>query len=98
MVFRYCGRVAIVRTSWTDTNPGRRFRCCTKQVSRCAFFSWIDPPMRARSAKIIPGLLRNINNGEGLIKNLNEEIAKWKMMMLASWVLFLLVFFCILLG
>ncbi|KAL4585615.1 hypothetical protein LXL04_010238 [Taraxacum kok-saghyz] len=65
MVFCYCGRVAIVRTSWTDTNPGRRFHCCPKQVSRCAFFAWLDPPMCARYAMIIHGLLRNINNGEG---------------------------------
>ncbi|KAK9049659.1 hypothetical protein SSX86_031373 [Deinandra increscens subsp. villosa] len=59
MVLCYCGRFAIVRTSKTDTNPGRRFYCCAEQGSNCGFFMWFDPPMCARSTELIPGLLKS---------------------------------------
>ena len=29
----FCGHPAIIRTSWTQTNPGRRFYCCARTVS-----------------------------------------------------------------
>ncbi|KAL4581593.1 hypothetical protein LXL04_006116 [Taraxacum kok-saghyz] len=61
----------------------------TVALNRCAFFGWLDPPMCARSVMIIPGLLRNINNGEEVIKNLNEEIVKWNMLMFVIGILYL---------
>ncbi|KAL4560872.1 hypothetical protein LXL04_033028 [Taraxacum kok-saghyz] len=91
MVLCFCGRVAIVRTAWTSTNPGRRFHACPKQGSRCGFLGWIDPPMCARSVDIIPGLLRNINKHEIANSNLMEETTKWMKYFLASWVMFLVV-------
>ena len=27
-----CGRIAVIRTSWTDDNPGRRFYSCPFKV------------------------------------------------------------------
>ena len=29
----FCGTPAIIRTSWTQANPGRRFYCCARTVS-----------------------------------------------------------------
>ncbi|GKE03308.1 zinc finger, GRF-type containing protein [Tanacetum coccineum] len=53
-----CGAPSIVRTSWTNTNPGRRFYCCSV---RCGIIDWYDPEMCPRSVMIIPGLLRSMN-------------------------------------
>ncbi|GJW08034.1 ALP1-like protein [Tanacetum coccineum] len=47
---------SIVRTSWTNTNLGRRFYC-----ERCGIIDWYDPEMCPRSIVIIPGLLRSMN-------------------------------------
>nr|KAJ0191033.1 hypothetical protein LSAT_V11C800407600 [Lactuca sativa] len=87
----FCGREAVVRTSWTSANPGRRFLSCPQKGlffyvkgSRCRFLGWIDPPMCARSMLIIPGLLRNINNA-------NYQVARLKMCLFASWLLFVVV-------
>lgn len=57
----FCGNPAVVRTSWTNINPGRRFQACS-QVPGCGFFVWVDPPMCARAIAIIPGLLRTRMN------------------------------------
>ncbi|KAJ0704665.1 putative transcription factor GRF family [Helianthus annuus] len=40
-----CGKLAIVRTSWTDNNPGRRFYSCPSPDVTCpGFVGWVDPP------------------------------------------------------
>nr|KAJ0192462.1 hypothetical protein LSAT_V11C800402040 [Lactuca sativa] len=83
MVLCFCGNVAVVRTSWTSRNPGRRFYACPKMGSRCGFLGWFDPPMCQRSTVIIPGLLRTMNRYE-------VEVGQLKMCLLASWVLFML--------
>ncbi|GKD30889.1 hypothetical protein Tco_1529032 [Tanacetum coccineum] len=67
----FCGNPTIVRTSWTDTNPGRRFRCCSS--SSCPIFSWVDPPMCARAVAIIPGLLRSRNALESSLNAMQDE-------------------------
>ncbi|KAM7526989.1 hypothetical protein LguiB_030399 [Lonicera macranthoides] len=40
-LYCYCGRVAIVKTSKTPQNPGRRFITCPEQIG-CEFFLWED--------------------------------------------------------
>ncbi|XP_050215378.1 uncharacterized protein LOC126666603 [Mercurialis annua] len=42
-----CGDLSILRTSWTEANPGRRFFGCNRYENggRCDFFQWFDPPM-----------------------------------------------------
>nr|KAJ0203201.1 hypothetical protein LSAT_V11C500271740 [Lactuca sativa] len=84
MVMCFCGREAVVRTSWTSANPGRRFLSCPQKGSRCQFLGWIDPPMCARAMLIIPELLRNINK-------VNYQVARLKMCLFASWLLFVVV-------
>ncbi|PWA51551.1 zinc finger, GRF-type [Artemisia annua] len=49
-----CGKQATIKTSWTNSNPGRRFYCCPT----CGFIEWTDPPMCFRAVDVIPGLLR----------------------------------------
>ncbi|XP_012827969.1 PREDICTED: uncharacterized protein LOC105949220 [Erythranthe guttata] len=74
----YCARMAIMKTSWTDLNPGRRFAICPKykQIGGCKYYVWIDPPMCDRSRNIIPGLLRNINKYEDELKKYGVELKK----------------------
>ncbi|KAL8250812.1 hypothetical protein R6Q59_034505 [Mikania micrantha] len=62
MAFCACGKQAIVRTSWTSKNPGRRFFSCLEQGCKTGFFGWFDPPMCDRSVDIIPGLLKSKND------------------------------------
>ncbi|KAK4438423.1 hypothetical protein Salat_0176600 [Sesamum alatum] len=70
-----CGKEAVVRTSWTNTNPGRRFRGYPgNRSSYCGSFQWVDPPMCRRSQEIIPGLLRCMSNYENMIKRAAEQV------------------------
>ncbi|KAM7501346.1 hypothetical protein LguiB_000250 [Lonicera macranthoides] len=85
-MYCYCCIPTIVRTSWTDNNPGRRFRACEQGV--CGYFSWVDPPMCKRSKEIIPGLLRKKNQ-------LEDEVMKYKARDRFLIVLLLISWFCI---
>ncbi|KAG6478655.1 hypothetical protein ZIOFF_062099 [Zingiber officinale] len=56
----YCGLRATLQTSWTESNPGRRFFSCPKYRQRgCDFFLWHDPESSERSKTIINELKRN---------------------------------------
>ncbi|KAL2548761.1 uncharacterized protein Fot_10291 [Forsythia ovata] len=61
----FCGQISATRTSWTENNPGRRFRGCRfyGRPDACDYFSWVDPPPHPRYKSIINGLLRKANNG-----------------------------------
>ncbi|PWA59077.1 zinc finger, GRF-type [Artemisia annua] len=85
MVNCHCGKVAVVKTSWTNINPGRRFYSCPDVASDCPFVDWVDPPMCPRSVNIIPGLLRSLNNHRGQIQVLQEERARMKKQLYVSW-------------
>nr|GEY98525.1 RNA-directed DNA polymerase, eukaryota [Tanacetum cinerariifolium] len=62
MVDCACGLEAVIRTSWTNRNPGRRFYGCPTPSPTCVnFLWWYDPLMCQRSVQIIPGLLRSHN-------------------------------------
>ncbi|KAL4579103.1 hypothetical protein LXL04_015238 [Taraxacum kok-saghyz] len=94
MVLCFCGRIAIVRTSWTSTNPGRRFHSCPQTYSRCDFIGWVDPLMCVRSTAIIPGLLRKMNKQDEVnhdlkveVEKLLVEVRKLKMYLICSCVL-----------
>ncbi|KAL4564507.1 hypothetical protein LXL04_028571 [Taraxacum kok-saghyz] len=93
---------ALMRTSWTDLNPGRRFWGCPKPYSTCGFIGWIDGPMCERSKRVIPGLLRTLNSVERSLEKSKEETRKMKIYMFCSWVLFVavlsIIVFCETLG
>ncbi|KAK4431052.1 hypothetical protein Salat_0867200 [Sesamum alatum] len=70
-----CGREAVIRTSWTSANPGRRFRGCPGNEGKyCRSFQWVDPPMCRRSREVIPGLLNRLSQYETFTKKAKERI------------------------
>ncbi|KAM0042907.1 putative transcription factor GRF family [Helianthus debilis subsp. tardiflorus] len=73
MVFCHCGRDAIIQTSWTSKNPGRRFYACPVQGSNCPFIGWFDQQRCQRCIDIIPGLLRAKNNLESEKMQLQQQ-------------------------
>nr|KAJ0196149.1 hypothetical protein LSAT_V11C700369550 [Lactuca sativa] len=84
MVLCFYGKMAIVRTAWTDKNPGRRFWGSPTEGSKCRFIGWFDGPICERSKAIISGLLRSINK-------LKSQNTRLKCYLLCSWVLFVFV-------
>nr|XP_017221678.1 PREDICTED: uncharacterized protein LOC108198434 [Daucus carota subsp. sativus] len=62
----------VLRTSWTDANPGRRFWGCSQYMRNqrrgCNFHLWHDPAVGDRAKNIIPGLLRKIQRLEEEMK------------------------------
>ncbi|WOG86373.1 hypothetical protein DCAR_0205576 [Daucus carota subsp. sativus] len=70
-----CGNVVIQQTSWTQTNPGRRFAACVDR--RCNKLSrWLEEPVCSRAQVIIPGLLRRINKLEEEKMELEAKLTK----------------------
>ncbi|PWA37589.1 zinc finger, GRF-type [Artemisia annua] len=82
-------RQAVIRTSWTQRNPGRRFYCCSQIVTDCGYFDWLDPPMCARSVQIIPGLLASRNVLEESLRTMAAANGRLKMCLVLSWVFFI---------
>ena len=83
-----CGNKVVIRTSWTDLNPRRRFRTCQIYGN----FSWVDPPMCDRAKKIIPRLIRRIKEVEAeamMGRNRGRKRILW-VMLFFSWVLIIL--------
>ncbi|KAL8243383.1 hypothetical protein R6Q59_009641 [Mikania micrantha] len=85
MVFCGCGKEAVIRTSWTSRNPGRRFYSCPDQRSNCSFITWVDPEMCPRSIMIIPGLLKSKNEAERKCRVATEECKSLRKYLLISW-------------
>ncbi|CAI9279180.1 unnamed protein product [Lactuca saligna] len=78
-------RQAVIVTSWTDLNPGRRFWKCP---SSCGFIAWFDEPMCRRAVAVIPCLLRSKNKLQESLLQASFEAKKVKMMLVFSWVFF----------
>ncbi|KAL0430727.1 UNVERIFIED_CONTAM: hypothetical protein Sradi_0698700 [Sesamum radiatum] len=69
-----CGQEVVVRTPWTNLNPGRHFRGCPGDGgSYCNVFQWVDPTMCHRSKEINPGLLTKIAEKDGLLHDLCQK-------------------------
>ncbi|MFS7952775.1 putative transcription factor GRF family [Helianthus anomalus] len=54
MVYCRCGRKTVIKTSWTDKNPGRSFYGCP---AHCGFIAWSESEVYLRSKVIILKLL-----------------------------------------
>ncbi|PWA43614.1 zinc finger, GRF-type [Artemisia annua] len=65
--FPQCGSPAVIKTSWTQFNPGRHFYCCSKRGPNHGIIDWYDPTMCDRAVQIIPGLLRNMNESQDIV-------------------------------
>ncbi|XP_071735920.1 mitochondrial import receptor subunit TOM20-like isoform X1 [Rutidosis leptorrhynchoides] len=81
----WCGRIAVITTSWTKKNLGRRFFGCPIEGSRCRFVGWYDPPMCERATMIIPGLLDSKNKSDAIAKTARREAAILKILLFFSW-------------
>ncbi|CAI0446328.1 unnamed protein product, partial [Linum tenue] len=57
-----CGEAEVLRTSWTDGNPGRRFYGCNNYGTSgaCNFFRWVDPILDEPMKQAIRGLHKRI--------------------------------------
>nr|GEX73535.1 hypothetical protein [Tanacetum cinerariifolium] len=62
------GLQAVIRTSWTNRNPGRHFMV--------VLHLWYDPPMCQRFVQIIIGLLRSRNDLEEILAMVEEKQRK----------------------
>ncbi|KAL4576108.1 hypothetical protein LXL04_012197 [Taraxacum kok-saghyz] len=98
----FCGKLAVVRTSWASINLGRRFYGCPltfrhnpifshMKGSRCRFIGWVDPPMCPHSIVVIPGLFKNNNITEALVEQYRRQTRKSKLCLILSFALFLLI-------
>ncbi|GJV47462.1 zinc finger, GRF-type containing protein [Tanacetum coccineum] len=87
MVRCACGLEAVIRTSWTNRNPGRRFYGCPTLSPTCVnFLRWYDPPMCQRSVQIILGLLRSRNELEEILAMVEEKRRKLLKFLIISWI------------
>ncbi|GJR94619.1 zinc finger, GRF-type containing protein [Tanacetum coccineum] len=81
-----CGLEAVIKTSWTNRNPGRRFYGCPTLSPTCVnFLMWYDPPMCQRSVQIISGLLRSRNELEEILAMVEEKRRKLLKFLIISW-------------
>nr|GEV88502.1 hypothetical protein [Tanacetum cinerariifolium] len=86
MVRCACGLEAVIKTSWTNRNPGRRFYGCHTLSPTCVnFLRWYDPLMCQRSVQIIPGLLRSRNELEEILAMVKEKRRKLLKFLIISW-------------
>ncbi|CAL8175415.1 unnamed protein product [Prunus armeniaca] len=74
----HCGKLARMQTSWTSSNPGRRFLVCPKS-------KWFDAEMCERSKSLIPSLLRKIDRVEKENANIRAKSKILWAAMLLSW-------------
>ncbi|PWA62918.1 zinc finger, GRF-type [Artemisia annua] len=89
MVTCFCGNEAVLCTSWTNTNPGRRFWSFAQSVPNCGFFLWFDPPMCVCSRAIIPGLLTSRNQLQERLNTMAFANRRLKIWLICSWFLFI---------
>ncbi|KAH7860315.1 hypothetical protein Vadar_011998 [Vaccinium darrowii] len=83
-----CGQ-RIIQTSWTTTNPRRRFFFCLK--NECDDFMRFDPPMCKRSVQIIPRLLRKMNCLENNLMSCKAKERKLWAALVVYWVVIAIV-------
>ncbi|KAL2556937.1 uncharacterized protein Fot_01676 [Forsythia ovata] len=88
-----CGRIAAMRTAWTENNLGRRFLECSYygRPDACDYFKWVDPHfLHPRYKSVINGLLRNANR-EAVLEKKWKRVVLYHQIVLAVVVLIILV-------
>ncbi|CAL5184195.1 unnamed protein product [Lathyrus oleraceus] len=82
------GLDALLMTTWTNVNPGRRFYVCgmykIQDFKKRSHFVWLDEEMNPREKELISALLNSINKEKATIKSYKgkEEELKIKLKML----------------
>ncbi|GJV51481.1 hypothetical protein Tco_1447222 [Tanacetum coccineum] len=75
-----CGLEAVIMTSWTNRNPGRRFYGCSTLVV-------YDPPMCQGLFMIYPGVVvRSRNKLEEILAMVEEKRRKLLKFLIIGWV------------
>ncbi|XP_050219102.1 uncharacterized protein LOC126669631 [Mercurialis annua] len=61
-----CGQIAILKTAWTNANPGRRFLGCSRYgtMGACNYFAWFDDETCDHTRVVILGLLKKLRKYE----------------------------------
>nr|GMD33680.1 mitogen-activated protein kinase kinase 5-like [Ipomoea batatas] len=74
----WCGEVAPVKMSWSDANPGKRYRACPHYGGNgnCWYFEWIDSDVTERVSRVIRGLLKKLDKKDNEIERLQTAIEK----------------------
>ncbi|KAF3649875.1 hypothetical protein FXO37_18745 [Capsicum annuum] len=66
--YRYCkcGNEALLKTSWTQQNFGRRFFMCKnlKKWNGCDYFDWYEERHSSQANRLIWGLLKKVKSFE----------------------------------
>ncbi|KAI7732240.1 hypothetical protein M8C21_011449, partial [Ambrosia artemisiifolia] len=86
-----CGAPTCYRISRTRENPGRRFLCCVsssstnhnrycinEQKGKCGWIKWADNLDCPRCERLIPALVRSLNDKEEEAKAKTKEVWKLK--------------------
>ncbi|KAK9755579.1 hypothetical protein RND81_01G035900 [Saponaria officinalis] len=85
----FCGRVAVVLTSWTKDNPGRRFEACpiynpVTKTRGCRCFRWLDENQTTWQKKVINQLVlerKLLKNEAEMLQKENDMLKKEEKMM-----------------
>ncbi|KAL2480383.1 GRF zinc finger containing protein [Abeliophyllum distichum] len=84
----YCGVHYVLKTSWTDENPCRRFLGCSnyRDGNGCNYFDWIDPPILNRKKSTFLSLLRRNESSEVRLHRIENkwEFVEGEMQMLRA--------------
>ncbi|XP_057770851.1 uncharacterized protein LOC130990642 [Salvia miltiorrhiza] len=66
---------AVIMTSWTDENPGRRFYGCRNwKMKNCGYFDWLDEPISERAKDVINELKVMKNKESSSLEPMDMEI------------------------
>ncbi|CAL9004041.1 unnamed protein product [Prunus brigantina] len=92
----YCGRLARLQTSWTESNPLRRFFVCPKSErgeKGCGFFVWVDIEMPPRERALMAWLLRTKREFEDQIGRARAREKKLWIALFVSWAFVFMIWF-----
>ncbi|BFG34823.1 hypothetical protein CerSpe_210970 [Prunus speciosa] len=92
----YCGRLARLQTSWTESTPLRRFFVCPKLErgkNGCGFFVWVDIEMPRRERALMAWLLRTKREVEDQIVHARAREKKLWIALFISWAFVFMIWF-----
>ncbi|BFG16358.1 hypothetical protein CerSpe_026320 [Prunus speciosa] len=93
----YCGRLAWLQTSWTESNSLRRFFVCPKSEvggkTIVVFFVWIDIEMPPHERALVAWLLRTMREVEDQIRCARAREKKLWIALFISWAFVFIVWF-----
>ncbi|KAK9066297.1 hypothetical protein SSX86_013618 [Deinandra increscens subsp. villosa] len=91
MVFCYCGKEALIQTSRTSRNPGRRFYGCPDQAAGCGFFVWIEHVKCSRCYDVIPAIMSEKHKLQMELKVAEMKAEYLKRYLIMTWAGFFLI-------